>query len=144
MNFLNESAKADKYPKKYLNILIDNADLDYRYMYEYYNSYYASIYGGYVWNGFYDFIESYYGQTRSEYEDQLETDMKEKLAYYMTIQYIFEDMGLEMSDEAIKEAYGYDDEDFAEAMEIYGRGDMARSAMERMVIDALSDSIVLE
>jgi len=143
-NFLQETVSANSYPKKYLNILIDNADLDYRYMYEYYNSYYYSIYGGYLWDSFYDFVESYYGYSRSEYEEQLESDMKESLEYYMSVMYIFEDMGLEMSDEAIKEALGYDDEGLADAIELYGRGDLARSTMESMVLDALADSVTIE
>lgn len=143
-NFIEESVKANSYPKKYLNILIDNADLDYRYMYEYYNSYYYSIYGGYVWDGFYDFVENYYGYSKSEYEDQLKEDMQERAAYDMTIQYLFEDMKLEMSDEAMMEAYGYDEYELEDTIELYGRGDVARSAMELMVIDALAKSVTIE
>lgn len=128
--YIADNASLSSYPKGYLNVLKSLQKYSDEANYEYYNSYYSQMLG----SNLYDSFEDYTGMSDKAYEKSLVTSAKSAEAVAMTYQYIFEQEGLTVTDEAYNELLA----EFGDtAVETYGTGYLRQAAMRRAVVEYL-------
>ena len=109
-------------------------------------TYYNQMYLQYTGQEMYGTVFDMYGvSSQDEYDALLQERAKTKTEKIMSLQYVFNHAGLELSKDEIKEKAGYtgDDEAFKEAVKTYGYGYIAQSVLDDKVCDYLCDVVKL-
>lgn len=119
LDYLLENSTISSIPAKYLKVLKENYDMQYKAEYNYYNNMYFQFLGYYNWKSHYD----YFQKSRSEYKAMVETTATDAAKQNLVLQAAFEKLGLEITDEDVKTAIiesGYTEADVDTAIENYG------------------------
>ncbi len=125
---LTDKCEVKGYPEKYINNLQDVLYIVYEQQYEYYNAMYAAYYGSEPW----DSIEDYYGMTVAELKETLKGYAEVQANQAMIAQAIFEQERLTVSEEDREEyleSYGYDADEYDEAVASSGKGYVEQGAI---------------
>jgi len=137
LEYLLENCKVNSIPKDYLKLLKENWDAQYQAEYSYYNNMYYQFLGYYNWNSCYD----YYGVSRSEYKEMVNTSAEDSAKQNIILQAIYEDLGLTITqddiDKALVEA-GYESDDMESAIEDYGKPYWNQFAIFYKVVEAVT------
>ncbi len=143
--YLLTNSTVTSYPKKYLKVMKEQVDKSYLYQFNYNNELLYAYTGSYQWSSYLD----YYGVSRSEYKDMVEETAKEAVAESLILQYIYEDLGLSITDDEILEiasslGYTADDAGLASATTDYTLPYIKQITANDKVIDHLAETLTVE
>ncbi len=141
-DYVVENSKILDYPADFLKMLIELNHSTYENQYKFYNEQAYENFGVYPWNTVYEFFEL----SKEEYEKRVISEAYNTLSYYMVLQAIYQQEGLNISDSTAKEyliANGYSEESSSEVLAKYGEGFAAQLAIESTVRSFLSDNCIV-
>lgn len=140
---LTEKCEVTGYPEKYIANLEDMLYIVYEQQYEYYNAMYASYYGYEPWSS----MEDYYGMTVAELKETLKGYAETQADQAMIAQMIFEQENITISEEdrtEYLESYGYEADQYDDAVASSGKGYVEQGAMIVAVTNYLVEKMEIE
>lgn len=129
-------------PGDYRNQLKANMKADEFASYEYLNEMYNQFYGYTLYSSFTEYLDEEYGMTELEFDDSLEEDVDESLAYILTCQAIADKEGITATADEVLQHYlseGETEDDFNAMIESYGTGYVVQQYLQEKVVDYVID-----
>ena len=142
-DYILKNSTVNSYPNKYVKKLMQLVKGSAIEQYKSYNEYYQSSYGQTMYSSF----DDYTGMDRKEYYASARTDAEEIADRNLIYQAIYEDAGLNITDESKKEVlagYGIGEDYYTEIEETYGKGYLSQSAIVYTVLDYLKGIVTVE
>lgn len=144
-DYIIEHSTIKSYPKKYLKIVKDHTDKNYRSQFNYYNELMYAYTGNYSWSSYLD----YYDVSRSEYKKMVTESAKEIVSETLILQCIYDALGLSITDEDILEVvsslgYTADDTGLASATAAYTLPYIKQITANDKVITHLAETLKVE
>ncbi|MBQ9764866.1 MAG: hypothetical protein IJW18_01555 [Lachnospiraceae bacterium] len=164
-NYLNEyiltNSTVTSYPKNYLKDVKKNTDNQYILQFNYYNEMIASYTGSYPYTSYLEYYGAVYNAgkvepgvtppalTKKEYKNMVEETSKAIVKENLVFQYIYEDLGLEITNEDINEvifSLGYEESSTGidTCIADYGMPYLRQIAANYEVIDHLAETLPVQ
>ncbi len=138
-DYVNKNSVVTEYPEEYLQNEYEVYTLEMQSQYEYYNNYYYSMMGQYMWNNIYEFYEV----EEAGYDDLVKKNAEDSTKQSLIIQAIAEDAGIEATEEdmlAYLTEIGYSSSSYETIAEKYGQGYIYQQTLYSMVEDLLLEN----
>ncbi len=135
-----EAAKVEKLPEAYYENILKTTNYMFEYEFDYYNEYMKSLNGEYQW----DTVYEYYEVDEAGYKKLVEEDAAGQCKYYVVAQAVYEQYGLNITDEDLTECIvnrGYTAKNLDNLIATYGSGYIYQSALGDIVRDYVAGQI---
>ncbi|MBE5947980.1 MAG: hypothetical protein E7261_03005 [Lachnospiraceae bacterium] len=140
LDYLLENSTVASIPAKYLDVVEENYDMQYKAEYNYYNNMYYQFLGDYNWKSHLD----YYEMSRSEYKAMVKKSATDSAKQNLVLQAAFEKLGFQLTDEDVKTAIiesGYTEADMDTAIENYGMPYWKQFAITYKVVTEIAKTV---
>ena len=146
-DYIADNTTVNKYPSKFLKNFKATTKYTEEQSYEYMNQMYEQYYG----SGFSSFEEYIGVSSEDEYNEQLDTDAKDRLKTILAYQAILEDEGITLTEDDLKafiaDEYSTstdDEETYNSLIEEYGKGYLMLDVIEEKAIEIATENAKVE